>query len=52
MKTIRYDNAPHHPEVPTHSHHKHTGVQVLPGIHPSIEQVLLEVQAFRDRVGS
>ena len=44
---FRYDNAPHHPEVPSHPHHKHTGDDVLVSSRPSIAQVLHEVQAFR-----
>jgi hypothetical protein len=47
---FRYDNTPHHPEVPTHPHHKHARDYVLASSRPSIEQVLHEAQAFRDRV--
>jgi len=36
---FRYDNAPHHPEVPSHPHHKHAGDDVLASSRPSIEQV-------------
>ena len=46
---FRYDNTPHHPEISTHPNHKHTGDYVLASPRPSIEQVLLEVQTFRDR---
>jgi Family of unknown function (DUF6516) len=46
---LRYDNAPHHPEVLTHPDHKHVGDDVLASSHPTIAQVLLEVQALRDR---
>jgi len=46
---FRYDNAPHHPEVPTHPDHRHIGDDVLASPHPSIEQVLQEVQTFRGR---
>lgn len=46
---LRYDNAPHHPEVITHPDHKHVGDDVLASSHPTIAQVLLEVQALRDR---
>jgi len=46
---FRYDDAPHHPEIPTHPDHKHSGNQVLSGPHPSIDQVLLEVAAIRER---
>ena len=27
--TLRYDNGPHHPEVPTHPHHKHVREEIL-----------------------
>src|SRR5437667_1754121 len=46
---LRYDNAPHHPEVVTHPDHKHIDGDVVASSHPTIEQVLLEVQALRDR---
>ena len=46
---FRYDNAPHHPEISTHPDHKHEGDRVQANSHPSIEQVLLEVEAFRNR---
>ncbi len=46
---FRYDNAPHHPEIPTHPGHKHSGDQVLGSPHPSIDQVLLEVVAIWER---
>jgi hypothetical protein len=45
----RYDNAPHHPEVITHPDHKHIGDDVLASSHPTIAQVLFEVQALRDQ---
>ena len=46
---LRYDNAPHHSEVVTHPDHKHVGEAVLASSHPTVAQVLLEVQALRDR---
>lgn len=46
---LRYDNAPHHPEVVTHPDHKHVGDDVVASAHPTIAQVLLEVQTLRDR---
>ena len=49
---FRYDNAPHHPEVPTHPDHEHRGDHVLTSADPSIEQALVEVRAFRERTGS
>lgn len=46
---LRYDNAPHHPEVATHPDHKHVENDVLASSHPTIAQVLLEVHALRAR---
>lgn len=46
---LRYDNAPHHPEIVTHPDHKHVGDDVVASAHPTIEHVLLEVQALRER---
>ena len=44
---FRYDNAPHHPEISTHPDHKHSGDDVSASPHPSIEQILREVEVFR-----
>ena len=44
---FRYDNAPHHVEVATHPDHKRSGDDVLASPHPSIEQILREVEVFR-----
>jgi hypothetical protein len=44
---FRYDNAPHHPEIPTHPDHKHAGDRIVASAHPSIEQVLQEVRTLR-----
>ncbi|MBI3327238.1 MAG: hypothetical protein HYZ81_11125 [Nitrospinae bacterium] len=46
---FRYDNAPHHPEVPTYPDHTHTREEVVPSSHPTIEQVLREVEGVRRR---
>ena len=40
---IRWDNAPHHPAIPTHPHHKHEGEQIGPSARVSIEDVLAEL---------
>ena len=40
---LRWDNAPHHPAVPTHPHHKHEGEQIGPSARISIEDVLAEL---------
>ena len=46
---LRYDNAPHHPEVVTHPDHKHIGDNVVASAHPAIAQLLREVQTWRER---
>jgi hypothetical protein len=46
---LRYDNAPHHPEVVTHPDHKHVGDDVVSSAHPTIAQMLREVQTLRAR---
>lgn len=46
---LRYDNAPHHPEIATHPDHKHIGAEVVASLHPSITQVLIEIQTLRER---
>ena len=40
---LRWDNAPHHPAIPTHPHHKHDGEQIGPAARVSIEDVLAEL---------
>lgn len=40
---FRYDNAPHHPNVETHPHHKHMGDEVLATQEPTLESVLKEI---------
>ena len=40
---LRYDNAPHHPEVETHPHHRHRGGRVHPLHNPSLQAFLEEV---------
>jgi hypothetical protein len=43
-----YDNAPHHPEIVTHPHHKHVGPadRLAPADQPSLGQVLAEVESW------
>jgi hypothetical protein len=43
---FRYDNAPHHPEIPTHPHHKHVQGRVspLPCDMPSLNRVIREIE--------
>ncbi len=42
---IRWDNAPHHKELPTHPHHTHRGKTVEPSSAVSITDVLAEIGA-------
>lgn len=42
---FRYDNAPHHPHIPTHPHHKHIGATaVVPASAPDLGEVLREIE--------
>lgn len=43
IPVFRYDNAPHHPELPGFPHHKHIGRKTLPAIEPTLQQVLQEI---------
>jgi len=43
---LRWDNAPHHPEIPTHPDHKHEGERVRPSGRVSVEEVLAELAAM------
>ena len=45
---LRYDNAPHHPDLPTFPHHKHVGKERLPATEPTLSQVLTEVATLRE----
>jgi len=47
-RVFRYDNAPHHPEIKTHPHHKHTGSRDIlsAATEPSLSQVLSEIVTF------
>jgi hypothetical protein len=40
---LRWDNAPHHLQVPTYPDHKHEGERVRPSARASIEEVLAEI---------
>lgn len=48
---FRYDNAPHHPEIVTHPHHKHTGPadHLAPADQPSLSQVLAEIENWLEK---
>lgn len=40
---FRYDNAPHHPEIPTFPHHKHLVNGVVEAHEPTLRDVLMEI---------
>lgn len=43
---FRYDNAPHHPDLPNFPHHKHIGQQRLPATELLLNQVLDEIAGY------
>ena len=43
---FRYDNAPHHPEITTHPHHKHVGDQIIASTPPDLSDVLREIDDY------
>ena len=43
---FRYDNSPHHPEMETHPHHKHTLDKIVPSKMPSLMDILNEISAI------
>ncbi|HEV8713987.1 MAG TPA: DUF6516 family protein [Candidatus Binatia bacterium] len=43
---LRYDNASHHPDLPTFPHHKHVGNERMPAAEPTLSQVLNEVASL------
>ena len=48
QRVFRYDNAPHHPDVATHPHHKHIGPtdRLAPAEPPNLSQVLAEIEGW------
>jgi len=48
QRVFRYDNAPHHPEIITHPHHKHIGSEdrLAPADQMSLSQVLAEIEGW------
>ena len=44
---FRYDNAPHHPSIATHPHHKHIegSATPLPSEQPSLNRILYEIES-------
>jgi hypothetical protein len=47
-RAFRYGNAPHHPEIVTHPHHKHIGPadRLAPADPPNLSQLLAEVETW------
>jgi len=47
-RIFRYDNAPHHPEISTHPHHKHSGARntLSTTQEPTLSQILSEIEKF------
>jgi hypothetical protein len=43
---FRYDNAPHHPEISSFPHHKHTSDKVALASMPGIKDILNEISAL------
>jgi hypothetical protein len=43
---FRYDNAPHHPQISTHPHHKHVGDQIIAATPPDLSDVLREIDNY------
>ncbi|MCD4844586.1 MAG: DUF6516 family protein [Methanosarcinales archaeon] len=41
---FRYDNAPHHKDILSFPHHKHTGTKVEPSTEIGIAQVISEIE--------
>jgi hypothetical protein len=43
---VRWDNAPHHPELSTHPHHIHVRGKTAESQKPSLSQILLKLSDF------
>ncbi len=43
---FRYDNAPHHPEIDSYPHHKHTPDKIVPSTMPSLKDILNEISTI------
>ncbi|MFB0533495.1 MAG: toxin TumE [Anaerolineae bacterium] len=43
---VRYDNAPHHPELPGFPNHKHTPAGIEPAEPPDLSEVLTEIDTY------
>ena len=45
---FRYDNAKHHPELKTSTHHKHTREKIIEADEPNLSLVLKEIKDYLD----
>jgi hypothetical protein len=43
---FRYDNAPHHPEVQSSPHHKHTSSGIKESEMPNMRDILSEIHQY------
>lgn len=43
---FRYDNSPHHREIDTHPHHKHTPDKIVSSKMPALKDILNEISAI------
>jgi hypothetical protein len=43
---FRYDNSPHHPEIDSYPHHKHTPGKIRPSKRPSLQDIINEISAM------
>jgi hypothetical protein len=43
---FRYDNAPHHPEISSFPHHKHTPNEISESTAPSLKNIMNEISAI------
>jgi len=43
---FRYDNSPHHREIDTHPHHKHTLDKIVSSKMPALKDILNEISAI------
>jgi len=43
---FRYDNSPHHPEIDSYPHHKHTPGKIRASNIPSMQDILNEISAM------
>jgi hypothetical protein len=41
---LRWDNAPHHPNIITYPHHKHTKSGIAPSREITLEQVIMFIE--------